>query len=167
MIAGVMHNNDRALNRYLGTRRAVDESSRQRATLSVVETNYDFDSGGDAFEELMALTPRPTAVICGNDILAVGAIQRARAMGIKVPGDVSITGFDDVELASVVEPPITTVHVPHRLMGRRAAEYLLAAMKSRDAPDIEELETYIVERKTLAPPPPLTAVQAATTQKQV
>ncbi len=71
--------------------------------------------------------------MCGNDVLAVGALRGARDMGLCVPEDVSITGFDDIELSRIVTPQITTVHVPHREMGRRAAEALIDMVEKRSA----------------------------------
>jgi LacI family transcriptional regulator len=94
-------------------------------TLLVEETPYSISNGATAFARLMDAHPRPTAVLCGNDVLAAGAVTQARALGIDVPGDVSVTGFDDIELAAILTPALTTVHVPHREMGRRAAQMLL------------------------------------------
>ena len=76
----------------------------------------------------------------------------ARREGVSVPGDVSIVGFDDIDLAKAVDPPLTTVHVPHRRMGRAAAELLLRLTNGeRDIASIV-IETSIVERASLAPP---------------
>lgn len=94
----------------------------------------------------------PTAVICDNDVLAVGALQMARKLGLRAPEDVSVTGFDDIELATVVEPPLTTVHVPHREMGRVAAR-LLVDMLGGAAPQPPIcLETEFCSRGTLSAP---------------
>ena len=101
----------------------------------------------------MAWTPRPTAVFCGNDVLAIGALRAAKEMGLSVPGDVSITGFDDIELASLAEPALTTVHVPHREMGRRAAGMLVDMVTKKITPKSVELQTDIRLRRTLGPPP--------------
>ena len=118
--------NDRARDRVAGAAAALAAAGIDPSAMPVIETVYSIADGGAAFEAAMAVRPRPTIVMCGNDVLAVGAVKRARAMGLDVPGDVSITGFDDIELATVVEPALTTVRVPHREMGRRAAELLLA-----------------------------------------
>ena len=77
----------------------------------------------------MADDPRPTVVMCGNDVLAVGALRRAQEIGLRVPEDVSITGFDDIEIARIVTPSLTTVHVPHREMGRKAAVELVRILE--------------------------------------
>jgi len=101
----------------------------------------------------MGWTPRPTAVFCGNDDLAIGALKAAKEMGLRVPEDVSITGFDDIEIASLAEPALTTVHVPHREMGRRAAGMLIDMVKTGLTPHGVELQTDIRLRRTLGPPP--------------
>jgi len=88
----------------------------------------------------------------GNDVIAVGAIRGALALGLGVPRDVSIVGFDDIDLATVVDPPLTTVRVPHRRMGRAAAELLLAVDREGIAGTSVAIETSIVERASLGPP---------------
>jgi len=100
----------------------------------------------------MSKHPRPTVVICGNDILAIGAIKRAKSLGLRVPEDVSVTGFDNIEVSSVVEPELTNVHVPHRKMGTLNAQTLLAISKSGSLVQSHELETVIVERSSLSGP---------------
>jgi LacI family transcriptional regulator len=102
----------------------------------------------------MASDNPPTAIFCGNDVLAVGALRRAREMGINVPKDVSVIGFDDIELAQVAYPSLTTVHVPHREMGRLAAAALVQTLKDGMPLQKTRLEATPVMRETLAPPRP-------------
>ena len=66
-----------------------------------IETDYSLKSGAEAFETLFGAISKPTAIICGNDVLAVGAISKALDMGLAVPRDISIVGFDNIELAQV------------------------------------------------------------------
>jgi len=73
-------------------------------------------------------------------------------MGLDVPDDVSIVGFDDIELASVVTPAISTVHVPHGEMGKIAAETLLTLIEAPDTPIQIELKTHLVDRGSLKSP---------------
>ena len=153
MIAGITAMNDRAADRVAGVRRAMREAGLQDEALAITETHYTFEDGSEAFDALMNRRPRPTAVICGNDVLAVGALARAKERGLRVPEDVSITGFDDIDIASYVEPPLTTVHVPHRRMGTAAAELLLELISGRDANIRIGIETATVERGSLARPP--------------
>lgn len=153
MIAGVTAMNDRAADRVDGVRAALLQANRSSASLPIIEAPYTFEDGSNAFAVLMQRVPRPTAVICGNDVLAVGAIGRAKALGIRVPEDVSITGFDDIDIAAFVEPALTTVHVPHRRMGVAAAQQLLLMIAGEAADGRIEFDTEIIERGSLAAPP--------------
>ena len=145
--------NDRASERVEGIREAMAAHGLDPAGLHLVETPYSVENGDRAFGEVMAGSAPPTAVLCGNDVLAVGALRAARRMGLSVPGDVSITGFDDIELAQLVEPPLTTVHVPHRDMGRKAARMLVEALNGEATGDSIRLDTCLIRRQTLGPAP--------------
>ena len=148
MIAGHSEHNDRSKNRIEGVRARITRTPGA-SLLSVIETDYTLEDGGNAFEKLMAVTQKPSAVICGNDVLAAGAIVRAKQLGIAVPQQVSITGFDDISLATVVSPALTTVRVPQLSMGRTAAKLLLDLLAG-ETPVSTELETEIVHRESLA-----------------
>lgn len=152
IIAGITQNNDRARERVLGVKDAMKAVGRAPKDLAVIETDYSFDSGGDAAEQLLNLKSRPTAIICGNDVLAIGALQRAKLLGFRVPEDVSITGFDDIEVSSMFEPGLTTIHVPHREMGQTAAKCLFDMLESKTTCESRRLNTFIVERQSLAAP---------------
>lgn len=143
--------NDRARARIDGVRAAMKAAGLDPRSLRLVETHYSIKRGKAAFHVLMETGERPSLVMCGNDVLAVGAVMAAREMGIDVPGDVSITGFDDIEIATVVSPPITTVHVPHRKMGNLAAQALLRQTLEGRPPETICLETEIAERASLGP----------------
>lgn len=145
--------NDRARQRFEGLCDAMTAHGLDPAALTVMETSYSIANGAAAFEAAMQADPRPTAVLCGNDVLAAGALSRARRMGLSVPGDVSITGFDDIEIAQIVTPTLTTVHVPHRDMGRGAAELLIALRNGAAPTESTELEASVVLRDSLGPVP--------------
>jgi LacI family transcriptional regulator len=91
--------------------------------------------GRMAMRALLALRAdqRPTAVFCGNDLLAVGALKECTTSGIDVPRQLSIVGCDDIELARLVTPELTTVAVPARELGARAARLLLATLEQKTA----------------------------------
>ena len=144
--------NDRARDRVQGAREALFEAGIDPGSMPVIETKYSISCGQAAFLETIRHDTRPTIVMCGNDVLAVGAVQAATNAGLKVPDDISITGFDDIELATVINPPLTTVHVPHRDMGRIAAETLLSLVKGPSDPIQITLDTYIVDRGSLNRP---------------
>ena len=153
MIAGVTSMNDRAKDRVEGVRSAIRRAGLDTKILDVIEAPYTFEGGASAFEMLAKRSPRPTAIICGNDVLAVGAISRAKSLGLDVPDDISITGFDDIDIAKFVEPPLTTVHVPHRRMGAAAAQMLLRLIAGETAEPRIEIGVEIAVRDSLGPPP--------------
>ncbi|MET8973866.1 LacI family DNA-binding transcriptional regulator [Streptomyces hydrogenans] len=96
--------------------------------------------------------PRPTAVVCDDDILAVGVLKAARRLGLRVPEDLSITGFDDLALAGAVEPELTTVRLPAEEFGRRGMEALLAVLAGEPAPPVT-LPVALVARGSSGPAP--------------
>ncbi len=96
----------------------------------------------DAYVEaqtLLNLPTPPTAIWTVNDLLAVGALRAIHERGLRVPDDVALAGFDDIDLAQQLFPPLTTVHMPAMEMGRRAAEFLFERMESPDLDPMQEL----------------------------
>lgn len=151
VISGITKGNDRATQRVLGIETALLKNGLPLDTLNVVETSYGIDSGAVALERLINCASPPTAIMCGNDVLAVGALRRARELGLRVPDDVSITGFDDIELARIVTPALTTVHVPHREMGRKAAVSLVEMVEKKIDMVSVELQSSLKVRDSLGP----------------
>ncbi|WP_209596336.1 LacI family DNA-binding transcriptional regulator [Ruegeria sp. HKCCSP351] len=148
-ISGISSGNDRARLRIAGIKSAMAEHGLQPDDLMVIEATYEFENGATAFRDLMASDTPPTAVLCGNDVLAVGALRQAQKMGLRVPDDVSITGFDDIEIARIVIPALTTVHVPHREMGQKAAQELIRMIETNSSGQSLELSTHLVTRDSL------------------
>lgn len=153
MISGMIEGNDRARQRAQGFCDALDAHGLHRGPQTVIEAPYAIEQGADAFATLMTHTDRPTAVMCGNDVLAVGAQRKAQALKLDVPGDVSVTGFDDIELARIVTPALATVHVPHREMGRKAARALVEMVEGKNAGVSRSLKTTLKLRGSLATAP--------------
>jgi LacI family transcriptional regulator len=153
LISAPFASNDRAAARRDGIRQAMAAAGLSPEALRVVETPYGIETGAAALATLMRSEAPPTAVLCGNDVLAVGALNRAREMGLSVPGDLSIVGFDDIELAQVAYPALSTVHVPHREMGRKAAAALIARLGGGGEIAGEELFTELRLRDSLGPVP--------------
>ena len=85
-----------------------------------------FEGGQRAARELLRSGDRPTAIMCVNDFMAVGVIRELRDQGIQVPGDISVTGFDNIKLAEFCYPPLTTIHIPRDAIGKMAFESLVA-----------------------------------------
>ena len=153
MISGISQGNDRAEARILGVRDALAVEGLELRPERLIETKYSLEAGRKAAQELLAETPRPTAILCGNDVLAAGALSAARAVGLSVPDDLSITGFDNIDLSAVVSPSLTTVNVPHRRMGNTAARMLLSAARGETADRCIAFRTEIVRRDSLGPAP--------------
>ncbi len=152
MIAGRTAGNDRAADRIAGVRDALGAQGLTLPPHRLIEAAYTLEAGEQALACLIEQPSPPTAVLCGNDVLATGALRAARRLGLRVPEDISITGFDDIDLAEAVEPGLTTVHVPHRRMGRLAAQVLLRLRDRQPVETPHALKTWIVHRGSLAPP---------------
>jgi DNA-binding LacI/PurR family transcriptional regulator len=109
-----------------------------------------------ALELLQAKTP-PTAILAMSDVLALGVLQAAEELGITVPVDLSVVGFDDSSAAPLAHPPLTTVAQPHEEKGRLAAQWLLKAIELRDSGRSRRrrmiLPTELIVRASTAPPP--------------
>ncbi|WP_329389644.1 LacI family DNA-binding transcriptional regulator [Streptomyces sp. NBC_01716] len=96
--------------------------------------------------------PRATALICDSDVLAAGAVKAARKLGLRVPDDISVTGFDDSGLATALEPELTTVRLPAERVGEHGMSALLAILDGRE-PENTVLPVSLVTRGSTAPPP--------------
>lgn len=153
MIAGQGAENDRARERLQGVQDALRDRGLALPSERVLERPYSVDAGREALRVLISGSPRPSAIICGNDIQGLGALLEAQALGLAVPGDLSITGFDDLGLAKEIPPGLTTVHAPLAEMGRRAAAYLLAEEDSQRGPLHVALPTELVVRGSTGPAP--------------
>ncbi len=150
MISGFSQQNDRARMRILGVRDAMAANGLDPASLDPIEVPYDVQAGAEAFFRIMEQGPRPSIVLCGNDVIAVGAMRGAQQMGLSVPEDVSITGFDDIEIARVVSPELTTVHVPHRQMGTLAAKELVGMIEDKRQGVSRLLDAKIMDRASVS-----------------
>jgi LacI family transcriptional regulator, repressor for deo operon, udp, cdd, tsx, nupC, and nupG len=114
--------------------------------------DYTLEAGFRAGRALVAGELRPSAVFCSNDEMAIGFMQALAAVGVKVPDDISVAGFDDIELAALVQPSLTTVRQPRREIGRTAALVLVDLLQGRSAPPLVRLQTELVVRSSTARP---------------
>lgn len=151
MIAGITKGNDRAAERVAGAQEALSQRGLALDPSRILEQPYSIVAGREAFRRLCSGSDRPTAIVCGNDVLALGALLEATALGCRVPEDVSITGFDDLDLAREIGPGLTTVHAPLEEMGRLTAEYLLTTEVTDDPPLHVELPAELVVRGSTGP----------------
>ncbi len=112
--------------RQEGYTRAIARAERPLEPALVVEGNFMSSGGRTATLELMAATDPPDAIFCANDLMALGAYEALKELGMRVGRDVAVMGYDDQELAQHLEPPPSTVLLPHREMGQLAIDKLLA-----------------------------------------
>jgi len=110
--------------------RELDPPSAERVMLG----EFTVEWGEQAAERILADGSPPEAVVCGNDLIAAGVIRTLRGRGLDVPGDIAVTGFDDIELCRFIEPAITTVHQPLRDIGAEGARKLFARIESACRP---------------------------------
>lgn len=131
------------------------------ASIPIVEGNLAIDGGKAAFGDLCALPEMPTAVFAANDLTAIGLVWAARKHGLRVPEDLSIIGLDDIQLASEIEPPLTTVTLHPNRIGCTAMEMLLKLMAGCDEETRTnglhtKVDTQLIVRQSTAPYDPQT-----------
>jgi LacI family transcriptional regulator len=132
LIMGPPHSGD-AQQRAEGYRLAMAEAGVADTTPLEVEGGYTREAGFAAAEAIARLRPRPTAIVAANDYCAMGAISALHTLGIAVPDDIAVGGFDGLSSAQYSFPPLTTVRVPIREIGYRAVERLVARLNDDQA----------------------------------
>lgn len=144
-----------ARERLLGYRRGLAEAGIPVDEKLIVDTGFSAEAGARAIDDVFAAQLEAgtdfTAILCANDLLALGALQRLHEHGIDVPGDVSVAGFDDIPVAAMTAPSLSTVRLPLREMGRRGFD---VAIRSLTGEQIQPqlLPTEVVMRDSTAPP---------------
>ena len=149
--AGTYLHNERAKARVQGTLRAFREAGIEIDPSAIIEEQLSVEGGRQGLEKILAFKKRPSVIIFGNDAQAIGAIAKSRELGIKIPEELSVTGFDDIELASLVNPPLTTNKVPINDIGIRAADMMVSLINGDLDKDVttEILDTKVIERQSL------------------
>ncbi|MGC9224460.1 MAG: LacI family DNA-binding transcriptional regulator [Terracidiphilus sp.] len=111
------------------------------------------EGGRKAMDALLAKRARPTAIVATNDLMAVGALQAAYASRVRVPRDLSLIGFDDLPIAAMVHPQLSTIRHPRREVAARAFELLLKTVRGEPVAEDAPLQPHLVIRNSTAPPP--------------
>jgi LacI family transcriptional regulator len=118
----------------------------------IVESNFKVDGGASAVRVIMEQSSIPTAIFCGNDLIAMGAMSALEEAGVKAPEDVSIIGFDDIFFSQLSRPPLTTIRIPREQLGELAFKALSRISRSKRRMGAEyQIETELVIRKSTAP----------------
>jgi LacI family transcriptional regulator len=149
LITGLPRNHD-ARERLRGSHAALAAAGLRADPCLVVQGDFSESSGYRAAHVLLERGPLPTAIVAGNDSMAIGALSALVESGVRVPEDVALVGFDDIPIARYVAPPLTTVRVRIPELGGRAAARLLAALAQDGArePVQELLPTELVIRRS-------------------
>lgn len=153
VVSGRTRDNDRTTKRLDGIRKELLSHGIELSGPMVVERSYSISNGREACAALLSrIRPRPTAIICGNDVLALGAIVECTARGLRIPEDISVVGFDNLELSRHCNPPLTTVDVPAEDMGMKAATYILDKLDGKDTSPHAPVDVHLILRDSTAPP---------------
>jgi LacI family transcriptional regulator len=128
VISGLTAHNDRARSRIDGVRKSLTQAGMSLPANFITEQAFSLEGGRLGLRQLMRLRHKPTAIFCGNDLLAVGAMLEAERMGLDVPSDLSICGIDNLEISEAINPGLTTVSLPTQDLGRIAAQFMLSAI---------------------------------------
>lgn len=138
------------IERIAGYKRALTEADINFNGDLVIEGNFECDMAVVAADKIIAMEQRPTAVFCFNDTMALGLLSRLQEKGIRVPEDVSVIGYDNIEMSGYFSPPLTTVHQPKRRVGKTAFEILLERIKDKEHDKrVFEMHPEIVERQSV------------------
>ena len=142
--------NDRARDRYRGAQSVFEEAGIAVPLERHITTPYNVGAAKIAAIDLLRDAERPSAVVCGNDIIARGVIFAAQALGLDIPRDVSVVGIGDFAGSAEMEPGLTSVRMPARRIGRLGAQILIDAIESGDAGRItrRRFELKIVKRRS-------------------
>lgn len=137
-------------DRVQGFRHALGAAGIRLKREYIRSARFTAEAGLAAAMELLELTPRPTAIFVGSDLLASGVLAAVRKLGLRCPEDVSIVGFDDLDFASLAEPSLTTVFQPGYQMGATACSLLLARVRGNEGPAEERvLDTELRKRNSV------------------
>lgn len=132
--------------------RAASRTRGRLRQLIIAPGDFSVESGYAAVKEVLSQVPVPTAAFCFSDQMALGALAACRDLGIRVPEDFSIVGFDDLASSRYLTPPLTTIRQPMREIGVRAVNLLLAIIESVEVPHQQTLDFSLMLRESTAAP---------------
>jgi LacI family transcriptional regulator len=148
LIAGPTKGNDRQEARLKAYQDAI-KNNGLRSTVQAVLPGYTLNDGAQALRRILDENPKVTAVICATDLLACGVLLECRNLGIKVPADLSVSGFDDVSFAALLYRPLTTLAIPTAEMGRHAARAMIANLENGQRLTSTQFQTSLIMRDSI------------------
>ncbi|EIZ1344165.1 substrate-binding domain-containing protein [Vibrio parahaemolyticus] len=136
--------------RYEGYKRAMNEAGLEFNANWIIESDFECEGGYQAFKKMAERGTLPSSIFVSNDMMAVGVINAANELSIKVPDDLSIIGYDDIHIAKFMSPSLTTIHQPKYRLGQAAVETLVRRLddKSNEA-QVVQLEPTLVVRNSV------------------
>lgn len=153
MLAGKFTISDKSKHRWIGYRNILKKNNIPYDPRLVIQLPYRLKSGKDGIKSLMSRIDPPTAVFCSNDYMAMGAIEGARELGLNLPGDLSLVGFDDNQFSSFLTPRLTTVRQPAYEMGSLGARELFNLIGEPGRKPVQKLlDIKLIERDSTARP---------------
>lgn len=152
VITGVV-DNPHSINRFKGYKNALEEAGIPFDDALVAEGDYSKWSGLNAATQFVHMDNKPTAVVAFNDQMAIGAIKGFKSAGLSVPEDISVTGFDDLEVAKYIDPTLTTISQPATELGHTAMNLLHRMLEGKELTQQEYVlpHEFMVRESTAAP----------------
>ena len=144
-VGGAEHANARTKLRRQGFMDAITEHNIAFTEDLILEVPYNSEAAQLEFCRLWSFGKRPTAVVCANDILAIGVLRACKQIGLRVPDDISVTGFDGLDIMADLWTPITTMAVPAKRIGEEAGNYLLNVLMDKEPLALTELHCTLIE----------------------
>ena len=152
IVSGISKGNDRVYDRLQGIQDALSTQGIVLARNAIIECVYNIEAGRMACRQLLQSPTPPTAILCSNDVLATGALLECQSSGIEVPNQVSIAGFDDLALSANLTPSLSTIHIPFKLMGHKAAQYLIDRLSGATPQPQQQVEVELRLRNSTGIP---------------
>ena len=146
VIVGTPPTNDRVSERLKGTRRALQQHGLSLPDTHLIDNAFTMNEARKAVFRLLDGAEPPTAIVCGNDLLAFGAMRAASERYLRIPNDISIVGFNDYEYAEHLEHPLTTMRVDLASIGQHAARYLLNTLNNQTVEAHTAIKTELIVR---------------------
>lgn len=152
LVSAHSRNNDRAQARQQGILDVLKDCNCMPATHWRLEVDYQLDEASDAARALLNGDDKPTAILCGNDVIAYGVTQEAIRLGISVPDNLSVAGFDDLVWSRHLHPRLTTIHMPTDQIWVRAGRYLIDTLNGLQPLKHQKVDFSLVVRESTAAP---------------
>jgi LacI family repressor for deo operon, udp, cdd, tsx, nupC, and nupG len=140
-------------DRLAGYREGMAELGRKNCGTLIYSGDFSFDSGAEAARVMLSAGEWPTAVFAANDAMAIGALQVLKREGVRVPEEMSMLGFDDIEFSAYCDPPLTTIHQPRSEIGATSMRLMLRLLEGRsEGGERRQLPHKLVVRDSVSPP---------------